>query len=83
MLRLVLGLDSSRRVGWAKYYSEVEIGRQMQTLCDVYRDRIEVLVPEFLVLVDSVLHERNIEAFAKAWRVQSLIDEYHRGSPQQ
>jgi hypothetical protein len=75
------GLDASRRVGWAKYFDEVEYSRQLQTLCDLYRDRIEVLVPEFLVLVESVLHERNVEAFNRAWRVQTLIDEYQRGAP--
>lgn len=74
--RIVLGIDASRRVGWARYYSEAEHARQLQLLCDAYRDRIDVLVPEFLGLVDAVLHDRNLEAFGLAYRVQRVIEDY-------
>jgi hypothetical protein len=79
----VLAIDTSRRVGWARYYSEAERNSHLQTLCEAYRDRIDVLVPEFLGLVEAVLHERNLEAFAKAYRVQTLIEQFeheHQGA---
>jgi hypothetical protein len=78
---IVLGVDASRRVGWARYYSEAERNRQLQALTDCYRDRIELLIPEFLGLIDSVLHDRNLEAFSQAYRVQTLIEQYERGKP--
>lgn len=74
-------LDAGRRVGWAKYYAEVEYSQQLDTLCTIYRDRIETLVPEFLTLVDVVLRERNVEAFGRAWRIKALIDSYQAGRP--
>jgi hypothetical protein len=76
--QIMLGIDASRRVGWARYYSEAEHSQQLQALCDTYQDRIEILVPEFLGLIDSVLHDRNLEAFARAYRVQVVIEQYER-----
>lgn len=60
----------------ARYYDERQRARQLEMMCNAYRDRIDVLVPEFLSLIDAVLHARNIEAFSQAWRVQTLIDEF-------
>lgn len=74
--RIVLGLDASRRVGWARYFEEAKRANDLERAAAVLRERIDTLVPEFLHLVDSVLHDRNLEAFGQAYRVQSLLDEY-------
>ena len=77
--KIVLGIETSRRVGWARYYDEAAHSRQLQLLADGLRERIETLVPEFLSLVDAVLYERNLEAFSQAYRVQVLLEDYLDG----
>jgi hypothetical protein len=77
----VAQLDASRRVGWARYYTEAEHCRQVECLNAIYRDRVEVAVSVLLGIVDAVLHERNAEAFARAWQLQSLVDAFVNGRP--
>ena len=74
--KVVLGIDGARRYAWWRAYSAEDRERQLHILLDAYRDRIDVLVPELFHLVDSVLHERNLEAFAQAYRVQTLIEQF-------
>jgi hypothetical protein len=78
---VVAELDARRRVGWAKYYQRTEEAEQLRAVNYALRGRIEDLVPEFLALLDAVLHDRNPAAFAKAYRVQQLIDRVIAGSP--
>jgi hypothetical protein len=73
-------LDASRRVGWARAYAQQERAEQLAALNSVLRDRLDTLLPEFLDLVDAVLHRPNVEAFRRAYRVRALIDEAMRGS---
>jgi hypothetical protein len=68
------------RAGWAKWYSEVENNESLRILNAVLRDRIEVLLPEFLALVNAVLYEREPVAFARAWRVKQVVDDFLKGS---
>jgi hypothetical protein len=75
-----LGLDGARRYAFAKWYDSEDARAELQRLNDALEDRIGTLVPVTLSLVDSVLHDRNIEAFHKAWQVQTVIDEYVEGS---
>ena len=77
----VLALDDKARVGWAKFYSAEERSAQLSTLCEAYRDRVDVLVEELLHLVDCVLHERNVSAFSEAWRIQSIVETFENGRP--
>jgi hypothetical protein len=74
------GLDAARRVGFAKYYAEMEHARQLEIANEIYRDRVETLLPEFLRLVNAVLYERNAVAFKYAYRVKTLIDQFQCGS---
>lgn len=62
-------------------YEERDRADMAELAVEVLRDRVEVIVPAFLDLLDDVLHERNCAAFAKAWRVQRLVDDFLRGAP--
>ena len=77
----VLALDDKARVGWAKYYTAEERAAQLSVLCETYRDRVDVLVEELLLLVDAVLHQRNVSAFSEAWRIQTIVDTFQNGRP--
>lgn len=74
------GIEASRRVGWARAYAAQERADQLAQLNHVLRDRLDTLLPEFLDLVDAVLHRKPVEAFKLAYRVEQLIDEAMRGS---
>lgn len=63
---LVAALDASRRVGWARYYQEREVAERLE-------DRLRTLVPAILDLVDAVLYEKNCDAFARAYRLDQLV----------
>lgn len=73
--------DPRASVGWAKWYGEVLHGRQLAAMNAALRDRVEVLIPELLGLIDAVLYERNCQAFARAHRLRRLIDDFLGGAP--
>lgn len=70
------GLEASRRVGWARFYDELERCGQLEAVNNMLRQRIHTLVPELLDLVDAVLTKRNVDAFAAAYRIRTLVDEF-------
>ena len=70
---LVVGLDGQRRYAWWRALSaEEKLGQATEWN--------EVLRTNLLELVRSVLHQRNVDAFRLAWRIQGLIDEFDRRS---
>jgi hypothetical protein len=75
----IMGLDGARRAGWAKYYAEANYARELEAVNEAFR---EALVPELYALMHAVLWERAPVAFARAYRVQTLLDEYVRTHPQ-
>lgn len=70
------GLEASRKVGWAKFYVELERADGYAALNHQLRERIEVLLEALVSLVDSVLTDNRLDAFAQAHRVRTLIDEF-------
>ena len=76
----MMALDGARRVGWAKYFTEVELNEHLEHANAVLVDRIETLVPVCLQLVQDVLHERNPQAFATAWKVDQIVRQYCHGA---
>lgn len=62
------GIDASRRVGWARYFDAVEKQESAEIL---NRALLDVLYE----LADAVLYERNLAAFALAYRIR------HGGEP--
>lgn len=77
---IFLRLEGSCRVGWAKYYEEARRADQLEHANTVLLDRVETLIPELLDLTDDVLFERNLVAFARAYRVRRLVDEFLHGA---
>ena len=70
------GLEASRRVAWARFYDELEHNGQLERVNNILRDRITTLLPVLLDLLDAVLSKRNVDAFAEAYRIRTLIDEF-------
>jgi hypothetical protein len=74
--RPIEGLEASRRVGWARFYIERERADGLAVMNRQQRDRLDALLESLMQLVDAVLHERNLDAFATAYRIQALIEEH-------
>jgi hypothetical protein len=79
--RAVDGAEASRRVAWAKFYDELDHSQRLQVVNAMLRARTDDLVALLLELTDSVLHSRNVEAFAFAYRVQTAIDDFLAAHP--
>jgi hypothetical protein len=76
------GLDGARRYAFARMYAAEEDARQFERLCEVLRDRVDVILYEHLELLDAVLTARNTDAFARALRTKQVIDKFLRGRPE-
>ena len=72
------GLDASRRVGWAMFYEELDQRQRLQVVNAMLRTRADDLVELLMELVDSVLHDRNLDAFAVAYKVQEAVERFLR-----
>jgi hypothetical protein len=75
----VASLERQRGFAWYRFYRERERADMLEDACEIMRDRIDTLVPEFLALIDSVLYERNAKTFARAHRLQALLLDYLGG----
>jgi hypothetical protein len=75
-----MALESRAKVGWAKYYDTQRENEQLQQMIDVLKERLETLIPYTLRLTESVLTKRNIDAFADAYKLHNLINEFRTGS---
>jgi hypothetical protein len=69
------GLEAARKVGWAKFYQQLERAETLAGLSHRQRDRIKLLMEALRDLTGAVLHAKNLEAFGLACRIQSLLDE--------
>ena len=72
------GLEASRKVGFALYYQERERADGLAVVTHQQRLRIDMLLEALLDLVEAVLRERNLSAFALALRIRTLIDQFGR-----
>jgi hypothetical protein len=76
------GLDGQRRYAWARAFAAEADARQLERLCEVLRDRVDVILYEHLELLDAVLSQRNVDAFARAWRTRQILDRFLAGRPE-
>jgi hypothetical protein len=74
--RSVDGAEASRRAAWAKYYEELEQNRSLVQLNEILRDRVTVLLELLHQMTEAVLTKKKIDAFAMAYHVQEMIDEF-------
>jgi hypothetical protein len=70
------GLDASRRVAWARFYEEADRASQLSQANAMLRERLAILIPILYDLIDSVLSKRNMDAFAEAYRIKGIIEDY-------
>ena len=68
------GLEAARRVGWAKFYAELERAEGLSTMNHQQRERISLLLGVLADLVEAVLTAKNLDAFAQAMKIQTLLD---------
>lgn len=76
---VLMRLDAMARVGWAKYYDELQMSTAFARENEILLERINTLMTALFDLVDDVLHGRNVKAFATAMRVSRLITEFDKG----
>lgn len=74
--RAIDGLEASRRVGWAKFYEQLERADSTEADNEALRARLATLIELLFELTDAVLRKRNVEAFAVAYRVEMLVAEF-------
>ena len=65
---VLAGMDASRRVGWAKFFTADEARAQAELLSGT-------LLSLLLDLADAVLYGRKAEAFSLAWRIRFRGDD--------
>lgn len=76
--RTVDGAEASRRVAWACFYEEQGRADALSVITNRLRAQVDDLLPLLLDLVHAVLHDKNLDAFAHAYRVQAAIDDWIR-----
>jgi hypothetical protein len=74
--RAIDGAEASRRVAWAKFYEELDHAQRLQVVNAMLRARTDDLVSLLLELTDSVLHSRNLDAFALAYKVKQAVEDF-------
>ena len=78
--RSIDGVEASRRAAWAMYYTELERSNGVIAVNAMLRERVTTLLEWLIDLTNAVLDDKNLEAFAAAYRIREAMRRFEENN---